>query len=68
MPMNTTFDTRPGPPGSSPRASARAPCITWATISAVDRFLVSPAWPVAQKGQAMPQPACDDTHMVARPG
>ena len=68
MPMNTTLETRPGPPGTSPRASARAPATTCATISAADRFLVSPAWPVAQNGHAIPQPACDDTHMVTRPG
>ena len=66
--MNTTFETRPGPPGSPPRASARAPATTWATISPVVRFLVSPACPVAQNGQAIPQPACEDTHMVTRPG
>ena len=68
MPMNTMLDTRPGPPGISPRAIARAPATTWATISAADRFLVSPAWPVAQNGQAIPQPACDETHMVTRSG
>ena len=68
MPMNTTLETRPGPPGTWPSASIRAPATTWATISAVDRFLVSPACPVAQNGQAMPQPACDDTHIVTRSG
>ena len=68
MPMNTMLETRPGPPGTSPRASARAPATTWATISAADRFLVSPAWPVAQNGQAIPQPAWEDTHMVTRCG
>ena len=68
MPMNTTLDTRPGPPGISSRASARAPATTCSTISAVDRFRVSPAWPVAQNGQPMPQPAWEDTHIVTRPG
>ena len=66
--MNTTLDTRPGPPGTRPAASARAPATTCVTISAVDRLRVSPAWPVAQNGQAIPQPACEDTHMVTRPG
>jgi hypothetical protein len=68
MPMNTTFDTRPGPPGTSPLAIALAPANTWLTISAADRFRVRPAWPVAQNGQAMPQPACDETHIVTRSG
>ena len=27
---------------------------------------VSPAWPVAQNGQFMPQPACEETHSVTR--
>ena len=68
MPMNTTLETRPGPPGTWPSASIRAPATTWATISVVDRFLVSPACPVAQNGQAMPQPAWLDTQTVARSG
>ena len=68
MPMNTTLETRPGPPGTWPAASSRAPATTWATISAVDRLRVRPAWPVAQNGQAIPQPACDDTHIVTRSG
>jgi hypothetical protein len=29
---------------------------------------VSPAWPVAQNGQAIPHPACEETHIVTRPG
>ena len=66
--MNTTLDTRPCPPGISPRASALAPATTWVTISAVDRLRVSPACPVAQNGHAIPQPACDETHIVTRPG
>ena len=43
MPMNTTLETRPTPPATSPRASSRAPATTCSTISAVDRFRVSPA-------------------------
>jgi hypothetical protein len=61
-------ETRPGPPGTSPAASSRAPATTWATISAVDRLRVRPAWPVAQNGHAIPQPACDETHIVTRSG
>ena len=68
MPMNTMLEIRPGPPGTSPRARALAPATTWVTISAVDRLRVSPAWPVAQNGQAIPHPACEDTHIVTRPG
>ena len=78
MPMNTTLETRGSggrvPPGGRgdlagpPSASSRAPATTWATISAVDRLRVRPAWPVAQNGQAIPQPACDDTHIVTRSG
>ena len=68
MPMKTTFETRPGPPGTSPRASARAPATTCSTISAVDMLRCRPPWPVAQNGQAMPQPAWLDTHIVTRPG
>ena len=68
MPMNTTLDTRPGPPGTRPAARSAAPANTCATISAVDRLRVSPAWPVAQNGQAIPQPAWDETHMVIRSG
>ena len=66
MPMKTTLETRPVPPATSPRASARAPASTCSTISAVDRLRVSPAWPVAQKGQFIPQPACEETHTVLR--
>ena len=68
MPMKTTLETRPAPPGTWPRASARAPDTTCSTISAVDRLRVSPACPVAQNGQAIPQPAWEETHMVTRPG
>ena len=66
--MSTTLPTRPGPPATSPRASERAPDSTCSTISAVDRLRVSPACPVAQNGQFMPQPAWLDTHMVTRSG
>ena len=68
MPMNTTLETRPGPPGTSSRASERAPATTCSTISAVDMLRCRPPWPVAQNGQAMPQPACEDTHRVTRLG
>ena len=68
MPMKTTLETRPGPPGTSSRARAREPATTCSTISAVDMLRVSPPWPVAQKGQAIPQPACEDTHIVTLPG
>ncbi len=68
MPMNTTLLTRPGPPATSPLASALAPASTCSTISAVDRLRVRPAWPVAQNGQFIPQPAWEETHMVTRSG
>src|SRR5215470_17487917 len=76
MPMKTTLETRAcaglglGLKGTVGLAvcSARWPATTWATISAVDRLRVSPAWPVAQNGQPIPQPACDDTHIVTRSG
>ena len=71
MPMKTMLVTRSsscslGP--SSPAAMARFAATTWSTISAVDMLRVSPAWPVAQNGQFMPQPACEDTQSVIRPG
>jgi hypothetical protein len=66
--MKTMLLTRPGPPAISFRASARAPSTTCSTISAVVMLRVSPAWPVAQNGHAIPQPACDETHMVTRSG
>ena len=68
MPMNTTLDTRPGPPGTSPAASWRAPETTCSTISPELMLRVSPACPVAQNGQFMPQPAWLDTHIVTRSG
>lgn len=66
MPMKTTLLTRPGPPGTSPRARAREAAVTCSTISAVDRLRVSPAWPVAQNGQFMPQPAWLEMQIVSR--
>ena len=42
--------------------------LTCSTISAVDRLRVSPAWPVAQNGQFIPQPACEEIHIVTRSG
>ncbi len=68
MPMKTTLETRPGPPGTSPRWSDRAPAITCSTISAVDMLRCSPPWPVAQNGHAIPHPAWLETHMVTRLG
>ena len=68
MPMNTTLEIRPGPPATSSRASARAPATTCSTISPVDMLRCSPPWPVAQNGQAMPQPAWLETQIVTRPG
>ncbi|CNI26977.1 Uncharacterised protein [Mycobacterium tuberculosis] len=64
MPMNTTFESR------SPKSSrsAAAPARTCSRISAVDRLRRSPPWPVAQNGQAMPQPACDEMQIVLRCG
>src|ERR1700722_2452891 len=56
MPMNTTLEIRPGPPATRPLASAWAPLNICVMISPVDRFLVRPAWPVAQNGHAMPPP------------
>ena len=68
MPMKTTLETRPGPPGTSPRARERAPATTCSTISAVDMLRCSPPCPVAQNGQAIPQPAWLETHIVTRSG
>ncbi len=66
--MKTMLDSRAGPPGTSPSRSARMPSTIWWTISAVDRLRSRPAWPVAQNGQFMPQPACEEMHMVTRSG
>jgi hypothetical protein len=68
IPMKTTLLRRVGPPARSPSRAAAAARRTCSTISAVDRLRVSPCCPVAQNGQAMPQPACEDTHSVVRPG
>ena len=69
MPMKTTLEIRGRVRRAiSPRRSIRAPATTWSTISAADMLRVSPAWPVAQNGQSMPQPACDETHIVTRSG
>ena len=59
MPMNTTLDTRRG----SALRRARTTC---STISPVVRWRLNPAWPVAQKPQAMAHPAWVDTQTVAR--
>src|SRR6204780_5725830 len=71
MPIKTMLETREvlvGLPLGLSAARTRSPATTWATISAVDRFLVRPACPVAQNGQPIPHPACDDTHIVTRSG
>ena len=47
---------------------AAAAATAWPMISAADRLRVSPCWPVAQNGQAMPQPAWLEMQTVARPG
>ena len=68
MPMNTTFDSRPGSAGDVAASHGAAASTTWSTISAVLMLRCSPPWPVAQNGQAMPQPAWLETQMVARSG
>ncbi|SKR82345.1 Uncharacterised protein [Mycobacteroides abscessus subsp. abscessus] len=57
MPMKTMLDKRPGPPGSWPSRKDAAASRTCSKISAADRLRVSPPWPVAQNGQAIPHPA-----------
>src|SRR5918995_1338286 len=52
MPMKTTLDSRPGPPGISPAAIAAAAATAWPMISAADRLQVRPLCPVAQNEQA----------------
>ena len=64
MPMNTMLDSRSPNSSRSVTAAAR----TCSRISAVDRLRVSPPWPVAQNGHAMPQPACDEMQTVLRFG
>ena len=64
--MKTMLLTRPAPPGSSPVASNWLAATTWLMISPVDMLRCRPPWPVAQKGQAMPQPACELMHNVVR--
>ena len=69
MPMNTMLEMRSGSCSARPTLpprSIRAPCTTCSTISAVERLRVRPAWPVAQKGQFIPQPAWEEMHMVTR--
>ena len=61
MPMNTTLPSRR--PSSRARRAARTTC---STISPVVRWRSKPAWPVAQKPQAMAQPAWVETHTVVR--
>jgi hypothetical protein len=64
--MKTTFESLVAPPGKSPLAHARAAATTCAVISAALKFLVRPAWPVAQNGQFIPHPACEEIQTVAR--
>ena len=67
MPMNTTLVRRHGSP-RSPRAAASIPQRTCSTISPADRLRVSPPWPVAQNGHAIPHPAWEEMHKVALSG
>ena len=69
MPMNTTLDNRslPGPSAGMSR-NVTAAARTCSRISAVLRLRVSPPWPVAQNGQAIPQPAWEETQTVLRSG
>ena len=67
MPMNTTLDSRVGS-SSEPSRAAAAAWRTWSTISPVDRLRSSPPCPVAQNGQAIPQPAWLEMQTVARSG
>ena len=66
MPIKTTLDNRVGPPGICPKSHARAAIITCAVISPAVKFLVNPAWPVAQNGHCMPHPAWDEIQTVVR--
>ncbi len=66
LPPLPPVNVMPGPPATSPDAIARAPTMTWCTISAVDMLRCRPPWPVAQNGHAMPHPACEEMQIVAR--
>ena len=71
MPMKTTLETRSAPrPAAGDLAAAQraGAATTCSTISAVDMLRVRPAWPVAQNGQFIPQPAWLETQMVTRSG
>lgn len=68
MPMKTMLESRAGPPGTSPSRRARMPSTIWCTISAVDRLRSSPACPVAQNGQFIPQLTWEEMHIVTRSG
>ena len=68
MPMKTMFVRRPSPPSTRPSRMSAAAVRTCSTISPTDRFRSRPPWPVAQNGQAMPQPAWEEMHNVARSG
>src|SRR6266700_568984 len=58
----------PGNPGAvqGVARNSRAKCNTWATISPVLKCRSKPICPVAQNVQPKAQPACEETHTVAR--
>ena len=62
MPMKTTFDNL-----SPRRLSSLENRDACSKISALVKCLEKPIWPVAQKVQPMPQPACDEMQAVLRP-
>jgi hypothetical protein len=65
--MNTTLDSRVGSPSAPSRAGGGGLAHLVDDL-AVDRLRCSPPWPVAQNGQAIPQPAWLEMHTVARSG
>ncbi len=64
MPMKTTLSERRSP--SCRSVTWPIARTTWSTISAVDMLRVRPAWPVAQNGQFIPQPAWLEMQTVER--
>ena len=68
MPMNTMLLRRPSPPATSPSRIILAATRTCSIISPVDMLRVRPSLPVAQNGQPMPQPTCEEMHSVVRVG
>ena len=68
---STASSASPSPALGAAMKATRAvtpPSSRSSTISAVDRFRVRPAWPVAQNGHAIPQPAWLEMHTVTRSG